>query len=234
MKTKIICLILSVFFLYSCIKKEIREDGGISPEVRLSRDFTFVETCNREAPLFLEIMQKDLKGKSTPLELMRYYTDILNKSTSHGVIDDKLDRLFLCGKTPQELDGFYHGITMSLRTGTDIYSILEETRRSLGIGKEVDILQSIYGRVLADTSPWAGKDFKKMGPEKLREFTGSPDTGGDTVYLGINSFRKDRKGVVNNLSNYVLASVIDMEPTQETENRQRSWIHARGGLFIAE
>ena len=233
MKTKIICLILSVFFLYSCIKKDIREDAGALPAVKLSRAFTFVDACNREDPLFMEIMQKDLRGKNTPLELMQYYTDILNKSVSHEVIDDKLDRLFLCGGTPQDLDGFYHGITMSLRTGTDIYSILEDTRRNLGIGKEVDILQSIYGRVLADTSPWAGKNFKKMGQEKLREFTGSPDTGGDAVYLGINSFRKDRKGVVNNLSNYVLATVIDMEPTPETEKRQRSWIHARGGLFIA-
>lgn len=234
MKTKIICLILSVFFSISCAKKEFREDGGISPAVRLSRDFTFVDTCNREDPLFMEIMEKDLKGKNTPLELMHYYADILNRGTSHGLIDDKLDRLFLCGKIPQYLDGYYHGITITMKTGTDIFSILEETRRSLGIGKEVDILQVLYGRVVSATSPWAGKDFKKMGPEKTREFTGGFDLRGDTVYLGINSFRKEKTGVVNNLSNYILASVIDMEAVPEPESKQRSWIHARGGLFIAQ
>ena len=233
MKTKIICLVLSVFFLYSCTEKEIRGDGGISPAVKLSRDFTLVDTCNREDPLFMEIMQKDLQGKNSPLELMQYYTDILNKSSSHGVIDDKLNRLFLCGRTPQGLDGFYHGITISLKTGTDVYSFLEKTRQRLGIGREIDMLQVLYGRLLSDTSPWAGKDFRRIGTEKTKEFTGGSGPGGETVYLGINSFRKEREGIVNNLSNYVLSAVIDMETVPGADKRQRSWIHARGGLFLA-
>ncbi|NOZ69317.1 MAG: hypothetical protein GXP46_08775 [Deferribacteres bacterium] len=233
MRIKVICVVLSVFFLYSCIKKEGRGGGDIPAGPGVSRDFTLADTCDREDPLFMEIMQKDMKGRNNPLELMRYYTDILNKGTSHGEIAGKLDRLFLCGRTPGEVDGFYHGITISLKTGTDVYTFLEKTRQRLGIGREVDMLQVLYGRLLSDTSPWAGKDFRKIGPEKVKKFTGGAVPGGDTVYLGINSFRKEKNGVVNNLSNYVLSAVIDMEAVPGADKRQRSWIHARGGLFLA-
>lgn len=212
----------------------MRKETGDSSAVNLSRPFTFVDTCNKEDDLFRDIMQEDLKGKSTPLELMHYYADILNKRTSHGEIAEKLDRLFLCGRTPHNLDGFCHGITISLKTGTDLYSTLNEIIGKLGIGKEVDILHALYSRLLFRTSPWAGKDFKRIGPEKIRELTEGVDTGMDTAYLGINSFRKDNKGFVNNLSNYILSTIIDMEAVPRPKDDERSWIHARGGLFIAK
>lgn len=212
----------------------MRKETGDSSAIKLSRPFTFVDTCNKEDNLFLEIMQEDLKGKNTPLELMHYYADILNKRTSHGEIAEKLDRLFLCGRTPHNLDRFYHGITISLKTGTDIYSTLNEILEKLSIGKEFDILHALYSRVLFRTSPWAGKDFKRIGPEKIRELTEGFDIGRDTAYLGINSFRKDNKGFVNNLSNYILSTIINMEAVPKPKDNQRSWIHARGGLFIAK
>ncbi|MEW6417515.1 MAG: hypothetical protein AB1480_05260 [Nitrospirota bacterium] len=212
----------------------MRKEKGDSSAIKLSRPFTFVDTCNKEDSLFQEIMQEDLKGKNTPLELMHYYADILNKRTSHGEIAEKLDKLFLCGRTPHNLDGFYHGITISLKTGTDIYSALSETLEKLGIGKEFDILHALYSSVLFRTSPWAGKDFKRIGPEKIRELTEGFDIGRDTAYLGINSFRKDNKGFVNNLSNYILSTIINMEAVPKPKENQRSWIHARGGLFIAK
>ena len=219
--------------LFSSTQNDHIKDNVDHNSVKLTRTFTLSDSCNQDDVLFSEIMNEDLRGKKTPLELMHYYADILNKSTSHGKIGDKLNRLFMCGKAPNEMDGFYHGITISLKTGTDIYGIQNETREKLNIGKEFDVLQSFYGNVLSSTSPWAGKDFKKMNLEKLNEMTEGFVHSGETAYLGINSFRKDRKGFVNDLSNYILSSVIEMEEVPKPESGQRSWIHARGGLFIA-
>ena len=43
-------------------------------------------------PVLRGIMEEDMKGMDTPLKLMKRYADILNKETSYGKIDEKLDR----------------------------------------------------------------------------------------------------------------------------------------------
>jgi hypothetical protein len=235
-KTKSVCIVFLVLFLLGCSQETETGTDKIAKGpvgVELSRPFTFVESCNTQDPLLQEILTEDMKGKETPLELLHYYAQVLNKDESHGKIGEKLDALFLCGRPPEDMSGFYHGITISMKTGFDIHTVLEDARRKLGIGEGPDILQSIYGRVLSKTSPWAGKNFTEIGPEKLREFTGGLEDK-ETAYLGINSFRMDNKNAVNNLANYVLRSVIDMKALPKPETRQRSWLHATGGLFIAQ
>ncbi|MCG2728151.1 MAG: hypothetical protein L6244_05850 [Candidatus Methanoperedenaceae archaeon] len=233
MKIKAICIILSMLFLPACNQKTDNMVGD-SPVVELSRPFTFVESCNMQDPLLQEILREDMKGKKTPLELIHYYTEILNKGKSHGNIGEKLDALFLCGRPPGDMSGYYHGITISLKTGLDIYTVVEDARRKLGIGEELDILQSLYGKVLSNTSPWAVKNCKKIDQKRLDELTEGLKDSKETAYLGINSFRKENKNIVNNLSNYLLSAVIDMESLPKPERRQRSWIHAKGGFFIAQ
>ncbi|MCP3676150.1 MAG: hypothetical protein GY721_00750, partial [Deltaproteobacteria bacterium] len=95
-------------------------------------------------------------------------------------------------------------------------------------------LQVFYGRLLSTTSPWAGKNFQKLKPEKADQLTDDFDKGEKTGFLGINSFRKDNKNVINNISSLVLSAVIDMEGKPGPETKQRSWIYAKGGLFIAK
>lgn len=215
-------------------KKEEKKVSRPSAPVELSRPFTLTDDCNREDPLFKELMEKDLKGRDTPLKLMKHYADILNKETSHGNIDDKLDRLFLCGTTPQSLEGYYHGITISLKTGTDSHGVLDEIREKLNLGDAIDPLQVFYGSLLSSTSPWAGKNFTELKAEKLSELTEGFDKGEETTYLGINSFRKDNKNFINNIAGHVLSSVIDMDGVPGPETKKRSWIYAKGGLFIAK
>jgi hypothetical protein len=176
---------------------------------------------------------EDMKGMETPLHLMKHYADMLNKETSHGDIDDKLDRLFLCGRTPQSLDGYYHGITLSLKTGTDIHKMCEQIRRVFDVSDDVDVLQVFYGRLLSKTSPWAGKDFRQLDQKKLGELTGDFYVQGETAFLGINSFRKESGNIVNNLSGHVLSAVMNLKGVPGPNRKQRSWIHAKGGLFIA-
>jgi hypothetical protein len=215
-------------------EKEDKKESRPSDPVELSRPFTLTDDCNRKDPLFKEMMEEDLKGRDTPLKLMKHYADILNKETSHGNVDEKLDRLFLCGKTPQPLGGYYHGITISVKTGTDSHGVLDEIRKKLNLGDEIDPLQVFYSSLLSTTSPWAGKNFKELKAERLSELTEGFDKGEETTCLGINSFRKDNKNFINNIAGQVLSAVIEMEGVPGPETKQRSWIYAKGGLFIAK
>jgi len=129
---------------------------SIKTSVKLFRPFTLIKGCNMKDPVLTEIMD-DIKGLNTPLQLMKYYADVLKVSSSYDNIDEKLDKLFLCGRTPKALDGYYHGITISLKTGINI---LGEISSKLGVDK-IDPLQIFYGRMLSGTSPWAGKNFKR-------------------------------------------------------------------------
>lgn len=232
MKIKAICIMLSLLFLPACNQNTDKTVRNVSV-VELSRPFTFVESCNMQDPLLQEILREDMKGKKTPLELIHYYTEILNKGKSHGETGKKLDTLFLCGKPPGDMDGYYHGITISLKTGLDICTVVEDACRKLEIKEVPDILQTLYGRVFSGTSPWAGKNFKKIDPKRFGELTESFKDSKETAWLGINSFRKENKNIVNKLSNYLLSTVIDMESLPKPERKQRSWLHAKGGLFIA-
>lgn len=200
--------------------------------VELTRPFTLSDKRPMDDPLLREIMEQDLQGMDTPLELMKRYADVLAGELHHGVIDDKLDRLFLCGKTPESLEGFHHGITLSLKTGTDLQKTLEGIWSKLKIPGEVDPLQVLYGRLLSTTSPWAGKNFQKLSETKRDQLTEGFEDG--VAYLGINSFRRDNKVFLNNLAGHVLSAVIDMEETPGPDRKQRSWIYAKGGLFIAK
>ena len=101
---------LSTLFFSACDQGADKVVGE-SPVVELSRPFTFAESCNREDPLLQEILKEDMKGRKTPLELIHFYSEILNKGKSHGKTGEKLDMLFLCGRPPGDMNGFYHGIT---------------------------------------------------------------------------------------------------------------------------
>ena len=223
-------------FFSSLFRKNIgsKSDGKPGALVKLSRPFTLVDDCNRDDPFFREMMEKDVRGMDTPLHLMKHYAGILDKETSHGNIDEKLDRLFRCGKTPETLDGYYHGVTISLKAGLDSQSVFNEICKRLNISKKIDPLQILYGRLLSKTSPWAGKAFRKLDKSKLSKLTDGFDRGDETSYLGINSFRKNDKDFLNNIAGRVLSGIMDMEGVPEPERKRRSWIYAKGGLFIAK
>jgi hypothetical protein len=199
----------------------------------LKRPFTLADDCDMDDPLIRVIMDEDLQGLDTPLGLMQRYAAQLNESTSHGNIDEKLDKLFLCGRTPEPLDGYYHGVTISLKTGSDARQKLSGICSRLE-SNAIDPLQIIYGRLLSKTSPWAGKNFTKLNSQKLSEMTEGFETGEVETCLGTNSFRRANKDFVNNLAGNVLSTVIDMEGVPGPGAQQHSWIFAKGGLFLAK
>jgi hypothetical protein len=199
----------------------------------LKRSFTLVDNCGMDDPLIRELMDEDLKKLDTPLGLLERYAAQLNEATSHGDIDAKLDRLFISGRTPEPLDGYYHGVTISLKTGTDARAKFSKICSRFDI-EAIDPLQIIYGRLLSKTSPWAGKNFTKLHPKKLDEMTEGFDTHDVATCLGTNSFRRANKDVLNNLAGMVLSTVIDMDAVPGPDAQQHSWIFAKGGLLLAK
>jgi len=111
-------------------------------------------------PLFTEIYH-DLQGKSSPLELLSSYLDeikgtLKNNPHTHA----KLAKLFENGKSVENVEGHFYGVTIGLRTG---------------ILKRYNILNFLWGKLLADAPPWVGKGFNPVG----------------NIINGINYFRID-------------------------------------------
>lgn len=233
MSPKIIDTVQSFFSSLSKTDADKQDQSDMMAPYKLDRPFTLTDEIDPEDPLFKEIVEQDLKKNDSPLKLMKHYADVLNKEKKHGKTGKKLDLLFRNGITPDSMKGFYHGITLSLRTGIDTYRLLDGVRQKLNLGDEVDPLQLFYGRLLSSASPWAGKDFKRIEPEKLDLLTNGLGQSDGPSFLGINSFRKEKNRFLNNLSAKVLSLIIDMEAVPGPENRHRSWIYAKGGLFIA-
>ncbi|MEE9543645.1 MAG: hypothetical protein V3V95_07670, partial [Thermodesulfobacteriota bacterium] len=80
-----------------------KKSGSTGGTIKPSRPFTLIKGSERD-PIIKRIMKNDMEGRHSPLELMKYYSDILSKQSSYGGIDKKLDALFYRGKTPRSMD----------------------------------------------------------------------------------------------------------------------------------
>ncbi|MDH5755236.1 MAG: hypothetical protein OEZ55_01025 [Nitrospinota bacterium] len=195
------------------------------------RPFTLLSTDKTDDPVLRQILDQDMANKNSPLELMKEYATQINKSTAYGDLAVKLDRLFTLGIPPEDLDGYYHGVTLGLKTGLDGFAKLEGFLKKFGL-KQADPMQMFYGRILSSSSPWAGKNFAPISAEKLDHFTDG-QASGDGYMLGINSFRQDDGKIVNNIAGYALTAIMDMKKAPPPEGIQRSWISQKGGMFLA-
>jgi len=206
-----------------------------SAAVKLDRPFTFMAGYDKKASLYREIIEKDMQGMTNPLQLMQSYEAKLSKKISYGNIDKKLDWLFENGRVPKALDGYYHGITVGMKTGFDSYTLLDTIRSKFKIGEDIDPTQFFHATLLSKSTPWAGKNFKKLTREKVSELTGGFDKGNRTTYLGINSFRNEEKGILNNIAVFLLPAIIETESVaRPSGEKQSSYIYGKGGLFIAK
>lgn len=152
-------------------------------------------------PLLAEIYY-DMRDKSSPLELFSSYlkeTKGTLKNNPH--IYNKLTSLFENGKTPEKVEGHIYGVTMGLRTGNI----------------KPNILNFLWGRLLADAPPWVGKGFS-LGER-------------DDVYSGINFFRKNNISLLNKISIRILNIVLGLRDAHKSE-KDRYGYDSEGGMFI--
>jgi hypothetical protein len=165
------------------------ETGSSPAEVRGSarskfNTFTFVQPPdgNCDDSLLAEILG-EMQNCPTILDLLKSYSDELmhhfdNRSRSFL----KLRELFNRGTAPDEVVGFFHGAVVSFHA-EGLYKVLNLNTLNLGW---------LFGRMF---TPWTGKSFEPVGPDRLKQFTDGFEQGQVPTFWGANtlSFKTARK-----------------------------------------
>jgi len=177
---------------------------------------TFVRELRMEGdedPLLREI-HHDLRGKTSPLELMSQYLDEMRGTTdSQPLVFRKLGKLFEKGRTPERLEGHYYGVTLGLRTG-DLRQVL---------GARANLFNFFWGRLLASHPPWVGKGFTP----RATDAPASPP-----VFSGTNFFRAERTSLLTRVSVRIIGLLLRLSSTT-TEDRRAYGCDRTGGPFVA-
>ena len=167
-----------------------------------------------EDPLLSEI-HRDMQGKSSPLELMSHYlNEIRGSLANEPVVYRKLARLFEKGRAPERLEGHFYGVTLGIRTG-DLKGVF---------GVRANLLNFLWGTLLASYPPWVGKGFTPVAPDH----PASPP-----VFFGINFFREARTSFLTTVSVRLLTMVLRLTPTPPEEHRAYG-CDRKGGRFVAQ
>lgn len=165
-------------------------------------------------PLSREI-QRDMQGKSSPLELMSQYLNEIRASLSNQPrVFEKLGRLFEKGRPPERLEGHFYGVTLGIRTG-DLKGVF---------GARANLLNFLWGSLLASHPPWVGKGFTATAPQ--------PPASGP-VFSGTNYFRSARTSFLTTLSVRVLSPLLRLTQ-MPTEEHRAYGCDRKGGPFIAQ
>ncbi|MBW2734143.1 MAG: hypothetical protein JRH20_17275 [Deltaproteobacteria bacterium] len=187
---------------------------------------------SRDDPDAMRVLQDDMEGCSSPLELLHEWSVQLNRRAAHGELATKLDALFRHGIAPRELSGFHHGITLSMCTGLDAFTWLSALGRRLGVGEGIDLVQLAFGLFLSRTNPWTGKAFSPLSSENLEELSHGAGAG-DGAMQGINQFRRVRHSFTNAVALRALPWMMSLEELPPGPPWAMSWRVAKGGHFIA-
>jgi hypothetical protein len=176
---------------------------------------TLIEELRAEdGDALLKEIHSDMQGKSSPLELMNQYLNEIRASVdSRPRAFEKLGKLFQRGRTPARLEGHFYGVTLVIRTGD-----LEKT-----FGARANLLNYLWGSLLASHPPWVGKGFTQEAPST----PGSPP-----VFRGTNFFRAARTSFLTAIGVRVLSLWLKLTSTTD-EDRRTYGCDRTGGPFIA-
>lgn len=129
----------------------------------------------KDEPLISEI-KRDIEGKTSILHLMKFYLKELEKNASStSPYLKKLEKLFACGQTKEQVEGHFCGITLVLKKREHPYG---------------GFLNQLWSVTLADVSPWDGKIFNPLELKELNFYTEGFEKGDVPTFLGINCFKK--------------------------------------------
>jgi hypothetical protein len=126
---------------------------------------------------------RDMKGKETIIDLLKFYSDeLVEHPGGDSPYFGKLHELFNRGACFREIRGFYRGALVSFQ--------------SEGLLKAFDLntLNMAWGLARLFT-PWTGKTFEDIRPDRLREITDGHEIGELPTFWGANtdSLRTVRK-----------------------------------------
>lgn len=156
----------------------------------------------------LSEIHRDMQGKSSPLELLNQYLNEAKRSLRNNPLAyEKMQKIIEYGRAPERVEGHLYGVTLGIRTGN--------------LGSRGNILNVLWGTLLADHPPWVGKGFTLVaGPSAA------------PVFSGINFFRAARTSFWTRIGIWVLRLVLKIKAAPEGERRAYGYDH-KGGLFVA-
>jgi len=129
--------------------------------------------CNDD--LFREV-QEDLVKSGTIVDLLKSYSDELMESfDNRSRCFLKLNEIFNRGVGPEEVRGFYHGALISFH-GEGLFKLFDVNT--------LDVAWKL-GRYF---SPWTGKTFVDIGPERVAELTDGFEKGDVPTFWGSNTY----------------------------------------------
>lgn len=172
------------------------------------------------SPVMAQI-RSDMKGKTSPLDLMSAYLD-----EAKGVAENdppvyaKLAKLFEKGIAPKEMTRHCFGVTMGLRTGN---------RKGI-LQQYGNVLNLLWGKLLAEAPPWVGKGFSVF-EDKLKQKCLDGKGGNVPCFLGMNYFLKDETSILNKISIAFLDLNFKLRKTAEEERNQYGY-DKTGGSFV--
>lgn len=193
--------------------------------VSLPEEFrTFTCLKDKAEDDIVKEIERDLKGKSSVLDLMKDYLQRLE-----GELDNnapaflKLAKLFECGKVPEKIEGHHYGLTMGIRSG-DQREVCADYANFLGY---------LWSTSLGKVPPWVGKSFEAISGDKLRELTDGNESGDAPTYLGINHFNEIEESPLNVTSIIFLTFWMSLKDAPESERTAYGY-EKNGSNFIAK
>ncbi|MFZ5993852.1 MAG: hypothetical protein ACOYU4_02520 [Thermodesulfobacteriota bacterium] len=176
MKTNTLILCLVAIFLSSCAVAGWQGEG-LRPQPEKFTRFTFKKEC-AEGPkdrLLAEI-EGELKEKGTVLDLMKFYSDELQKDIStRSPYFDKLQKIFDCSIAPRDMQGYLHGAVVAFQS--------QELVKCLNIN-----VLNLPWPLVRIFSPWTGKTFEPCDPQRLKDITDGFETGQVPTTWGSNTY----------------------------------------------
>ncbi len=170
--------------------------------------FTFADPADGDcSDTMLAEIRGDMKQHETILDLLKTYSDQLMKGFDNRSASFlKLHELFNRGVGPDEVRGFFRGAVISFHA-EGFYRFFNVN--TLNVGWQ-------FGRYF---SPWTGKTFEPISPERLQDITEGGEKGAVPTFWGTNtqSFRSPKQKLVRAM---MKAAGIWMEDVPAEESRQ--------------
>jgi hypothetical protein len=186
---------------------------------------TFVKEIGIEHegdPLLTEI-RRDMQDKSSPLELLsQYLNEVKGSCRNDPLVYEKLGKLFEKGRAPERVEGHFCGVTLGIRTGN-----LKGFLRTWG-----NILNFLWGSLLANHPPWVGKGFTPVTAPSLKKPLGGDRETSAPVFSGINFFREARTSFWTRISIWILNLLLRLKAAPNDEQRAYGY-DRKGGPFVA-
>jgi hypothetical protein len=178
--------------------------------------FTLKAECDRDPDI--AVLQQKARQHGSILHLLRHEMEVLEIDPDpQSTVLTRLNKLFTCGRVSDRIEDYHYGITVYLKAGNHPYG---------------GFLNQLWGKSLADASPWDGKSFTPMSSDEVLTLTDGVERGEIPTFRGINGFKTYDESLLNRASMAVLSFWLDLKVAPEGENRAHGY-HKKGGHFIA-